>query len=60
MQDVFQHNFYPSLLITSGILLAFHYSQMVASGFGCPIVVAEGKPETGKSKSLLTGLSIIG
>ena len=60
LEDVMQHNFYASLLVVSGMTLSFHYSTMATGTFGCPIVIAVGPPETGKTKILLIALSIIG
>ena len=55
-----QHNFYASLLVVSGVALAFHYCTMAESSYGCPVVIAEGDPETGKTKSVHTALSLVG
>ena len=56
---VTQHNFFPSLLMAGGSVLALHYSTILQSG-GCPIVVAQGCSETGKSTALRVGLSLFG
>ena len=53
-------NFYPSLLVISGIILCYHYSTLASTSNGCPVIVAMGQPETGKTKSLLTALSLVG
>lgn len=60
LQVIMKHNFFPSLTVVSGVILALHYSTLTTSSFGCPVVVAHGPPETGKSKSLYTALALVG
>ena len=59
VEDIREHNFFPSLLMAGGSVLALHYSTILQSG-GCPIVVAQGCSETGKSTALRVGLSLFG
>ena len=47
-----KHNFYSSLLVLAGGLMSLHYSRMVSEFSGCPIVVALGEAETGKSTAI--------
>ncbi len=56
------HNFYSSLLMVAGIALCFQYPTLAvsSSGFKSQIIIADGKPEIGKSKSIQTTLSMIG
>ena len=60
LENVMGHNFYPSLLVVSGVVLCFHYSSLAGGNCGCPVIVASGQPETGKTKSIKTALSMIG
>ena len=60
LHQVMKHNFYPSLIVVSGAILSFHYSTLTTSSFGCPIILAYGPPETGKSKTLNTALALVG
>jgi hypothetical protein len=40
--------------------MAFHYEQVCSIWSGCPVVVAFGPPETGKSTAIIIGLSLLG
>ena len=51
-----QHNFFPAMVMSAGAVLALHYPTVAA----CPVVVAEGPSQTGKSTSILVTLSIFG
>ncbi len=59
LQTVMQHNFFASLIMAAGGILAFHYS-MVTKTAGCPIVLAEGLSQTGKSTALKVALALFG
>ena len=60
LQDVMQHNFYPAIIVVSAVGLVFHYNTMAESSYGCPMVIAEGDPETGKMLTLIAALSACG
>ncbi len=55
-----KHNFIPSLIIIGSAIQCFHY-EVVVEFFGhCPIAVACGDAETGKSTALEAGMSLYG
>ena len=60
VEIISQHNFIPSLVVIGGIILAFHYETVVELYGGCPITVAVGEPETGKSSAIRAGLALGG
>ena len=60
VEIISQHNFIPSLIVIGGIILAFHYETVVELYGGCPITVAVGEPETGKSTAIRAGLALGG
>ena len=60
IESITKHNFVPSLLVIAGIALAFHYEAIVELYGGCPITVATGESETGKSTAIRAGLSLFG
>ena len=62
LQTVMQHNFFPSLFMCVGGILALHSVAVTKSRgcVGCPVVVAEGPSQTGKSTSLSVALSLLG
>lgn len=47
-------------MVLSGIALSFHYETVVEKYGGCPITVAIGESETGKSTAIRAGLSLFG
>lgn len=53
-----KHNLVPTLLVVAGTALAFHYETVVELYSGCPITVAIGEAETGKSTAIRAGLSL--
>lgn len=53
------HNFGSSLLVVAGAIMTLHYATLQSLG-GCPVIVAYGGSETGKSTSLLAALSVLG
>ena len=59
LKVVMKHNFYSAILVLSGAVLQLHYSTLQTLG-GCPIVVAVGESETGKSTTLLAALALLG
>ena len=55
-----KHNALSALLTVSGVLMAFHYITIVSLWGGCPISVAFGPSETGKSTAIKLGLAMVG
>ncbi len=55
-----KHNFIPTVVTKAGALLAFHYETVVEAYGGCPITVAVGESEMGKSTAIRAGLSLFG
>ena len=53
-----QHNFLPSLLMLGGMVASFHYYSMKSGS--CPIVIAVGELETGKSTVIRIAMSLVG
>ncbi len=60
MKVVLKHNYLAGLLMVSGSIMAMHYSKIVEVLSGCPIVVAVGPSETGKSTSIKAALAFSG
>ena len=58
MEIIMQHNFLPFLLMLGGMIVGFHYF-FLQSGV-CPIMVAKGDSETGKSTMMKLLMSMIG
>ena len=59
LRVIMHHNFFPAILMAGGALMSLHYSAVVQGG-GCPIVIAHGLAETGKSTAIRVGLSLFG
>ena len=59
MRVIMQHNFFPAILMAGGAIMALHYSSVIQAG-GCPIVIANGGCETGKSTAIRLALSLFG
>ena len=55
-----KHNAMSGLLTIVGVIMAFHYEHVLSLWGGCPIVVALGPPETGKSTAIVMGLALMG
>lgn len=60
LQRVMKHNFLSSILVLSGGIMALHYEKIQDIFAGCPVVVATGEPETGKSTSMRAVAAICG
>lgn len=54
-----KHNFYPAMVLLAGAVVSFHYS-VIAKTTGCPVVIAEGQSQTGKSTALQVALGLFG
>ena len=59
LQHIMKHNFIPAILIIASGVMALHYSTIIQSS-GCPIPVANGPSQTGKSTAMTVALSIMG
>ena len=60
IRAISKHNLVPTLIMVAGAIQCFHF-EMVVECFGhCPIPVACGEAETGKSTTLQAGLSLFG
>ena len=60
MEIIEKHNFFSSLLVIAGVCLAFHYEVVLDLYGGCPITIALGEAETGKSTAIRAGLALFG
>ena len=60
VENISKHNFIPTLLVIGSCMAAFHFQTMVEAYSGCPIMVALGESETGKSTAIRAGLSLFG
>ena len=56
LETICKHNFYTAIVMTAGAMMAFHYSTIKDLYGGCPIVVAMGPSETGKSTAVRASL----
>lgn len=55
-----KHNLIPTLLMIAAGIQSFHYHTIIDAYGCCPIAVAIGEPETGKSTALTAALSLFG
>lgn len=60
LKSISKHNLIPTLLIVAGAIQCFHFESVVACFGHCPIPVALGQAETGKSTALQAGLALFG
>lgn len=60
LEVTMRHNFLSSLLIVAGGVMSLHYCTITKEHGGCPIVIAVGPSETGKTTALTAALSITG
>lgn len=60
MKIVLKHNFVSGLLVMAGCVMSLHYSAIIKLNSGCPMMVATGKSETGKSTAIKTAMSLTG
>ena len=54
------HNFMPTVLTMSSVILTLHYQTMLKKLKFCPVPLAFGNSGTGKTTALLCGLSLLG
>lgn len=57
-EKISKHNLIPTLLMIAGTIQCFHFKTVVDCYGCCPIPVAIGESETGKSTALQAGLSL--
>lgn len=55
-----KHNFISSLFVIAGAMTALHYNAVIRVNPGCPMIIASGPPETGKSTAIKVALSLTG
>lgn len=60
LEIISKHNFKASMMVVAGVIMAFHYSLIKDIYGGCPITVAMGPSETGKSTAIHAALSLFG
>ena len=60
LKKVAKHNFYPALGVVAAVIMSFHYKIIKERHGGCPIAVAMGESETGKSTAIRTALGLFG
>ena len=53
-------NFLSSLLVLGGVGLAVHYEQLSTLYNGVPLIMAYGKPVSGKSTAVEAAMAVIG
>ena len=52
LEKTMKHNAMSALLLMGGVVMSYHYRQIVEMFGGFPVVLACGPPETGKSSTL--------
>ena len=60
LRIICKHNFIPALVVMASVVMSFHYSEVKNVWGGCPITVAIGESETGKSTAIRAALSLFG
>ena len=60
LEIISKHNFHSTLAVMTGAIMAFHYCTIKDLFGGCPIVVAMGPSETGKSTAIRAALALFG
>ena len=60
LEVVLKHNFINGLLVMAGSVMALHYTDVIKVNSGCPLVIASGPSETGKTTAITSGLSVTG
>ena len=60
MRVSLKHNFISALFVVAGGVMSLHYSTLTTIFAGCPIVVALGPAETGKTTAIKAALAITG
>lgn len=60
MDKFMQGNFPSALMMIGGVGLTVHYEQLVKNFDGVPLILAWGKPVSGKTTAANVAMSIIG
>lgn len=60
LMNVLKHNYISGLLVLAGGIMSLHYSSITMTFAGCPVVVAHGPAETGKTTSIKATLAMLG
>lgn len=60
LKSTMKHKFVSSMLVLSGGIMALHYEKIREVFGGCPVIVAIGKPETGKSTTMKAVAALYG
>lgn len=60
LKIVLKHNFVSGLLVMAGCIMSLHYSAVIKLNSGCPMIMATGKSETGKSTAIKTAMAFTG
>ena len=64
LEECEKHNFIAALVTIGAAIQTFHYETIIEPVIehygGCPITVLMGPPETGKTKAILSSLSLFG
>lgn len=58
MEIILKHNFIPSVLMLGGAIVGFHYNSFKSGS--CPVMVAKGESQTGKSTTIRIAMSLFG
>lgn len=60
LKVVMKHNFISALLVLAGSVMALHYKSIIRLNSGCPMVIAAGESETGKSTAIKVAVALTG
>ena len=60
LRTILKHNFFSSVLVVAGGIMALHYITITQMCKGCPTIIAVGQPETGKTTALTCAVAITG
>ena len=57
---VLKHNFVSGLLVVAGCVMSLHYCVVISLNSGCPMIIATGESETGKSTAIKVAIFLTG
>ena len=60
LQLLLKHNFVCGHLVLAGCVTSLHYSSIIKLKSGCPMIIATGESQTGKTTSLKVAISLTG
>ena len=55
-----KHNFVSGLVVMAGCIMSLHYPAIIKLNSGCPMIIATGNSETGKSTAIKTAMALTG